>query len=740
MIHEPTHERVPSGPNPEELARIEAACDRYEDGCRRGDPPALEALWKEEGGGSDLLRELLVIELAYVLQSQRRPKIAEYLARFPGQAAAIEHAFAVTGASAEEETQTSNAGGDVPTVPPAQLDRQVVEALSLAGYTVVRELGRGGMGIVYEALQSAPARTVAVKVLRAGLMATDEESQRFLNEATAVARLEHPGIVALFEARRSRGLLYYSMQRISGESLAQALRRGPLDPDAAARLVANVARAVDHAHERGVLHRDIKPANILVDESGAPVLSDFGLARALDDAEIEATHSGLIVGTPAFMAPEQVAGKSRSLTTAVDIYGLGGVLYAALTGKAPHEGSSLASTLDNVRQTPPQPPSRVNAKVSRDLEAICLKCLDKDPHGRYTSARALAEDLDRWLVGEPTVARPVSNLTRARMWARRRPVVAGLLGALAASLLAGLVGIGWQWREANRQRLQAERLFDYLANRLLAQASTESNPQAANITVRALLDRQAARITGEFQDEPEVQAKLLETIGNTYDSLGLFEPAEKLLRQALTLITRLEGSTSPNTTRIQTRLGRVVAARGRHDEANTLLSQARATSLQKLGPDDPATLEATARLGAHQLAMGQRDAAEPLLREAYTARRRVLPTDHPDTLRSAHDLSRLLVASGRYAEAEPLANEFEYGIRCTRGPDHPDNVVALMNRGLIQRLRGKPDVALPLYRKAVDEAKRILGPDHPTTADALHEYNALKATLEKTRGSQAAVP
>ena len=717
--------------SPSLVGRLESVCDRFEDAWRDGDRPSLEEFWEGRVDGPDLLRELLVIEVLYRMRSGERPRPDEYLARFPGHESTIEGALAAVKDGKDVSTLfQSGCPAIAPTHPddPAReesAERHVVDALSRAGYEVTGELGRGGMGIVYEARQTALGRVVALKVLKSGLFATDDECRRFLNEAEAVAHLDHPAIVPIFEVRRSRGLYFYSMRRVGGSSLDRRLKQGPLSQQDAARLVARIARAVDEAHRHGILHRDIKPANILVDETGAPFLTDFGLARRLDGEGPDATRTGAVLGTPSYMAPEQAEGRISDLTTGTDVFGLGGVLYAALTGRAPHAGSSVADTLDRVRKVTPEAPSRINRLVPRDLESVCLKCLEKDPQRRYGSARELADDLDRWIAGKPTLARPVSALTRGRMWARRHPLPAALVSALVVAVLLGLAGIGWQWREANRQRLQAERLLDYLSNRLLAQASTELNPQGANVTVREILDRQAARIGGEFQGEPEIEGPLRETIGNTYHSLGLFDPAEKQLRRALDLIDRSEGSESPTSIRVSTRLGRVIGDKGGFEEGERLLSRTREAAVQTLGPNDPATLEATARLGALYFAQHRTKEAEPLLRQVLEARRRVLPTDHPDTLRSVNDLCRLAVETKQFDVAEPLAYEYEHGIRCARGPNHPDNVNALANQGLICRLQGKLAEAIPFHEKAAQEAKRILGPTHPATTSAEREYAAL---------------
>jgi WD40 repeat protein len=337
-------------------------------------------------------------------------------------------------------------------------------------YEIRRELGRGGMGVVYEARQISLNRPVALKMIRAGVLADDAELRRFQNEADAVAALDHPGIVTIYEVGEHDGQSYFSMKLVPGESLAARLDRYRDDPRAAARLVAEAAEAVHHAHLRGILHRDLKPANILVDEQGQPHVTDFGLAKKVE-GDSELTQSGAILGTPAYMAPEQASGRRGAATTSSDVYGLGAILYALLTGRSPFGGGSAVETLDAVRTQPPEPPTRLNPRLSRDLEVVCMKCLDKAPARRYTSARALAEDLRCYLAGEPITARPVGSVQRAWMWCRRNKGIAALGALLVASLMAGTAfslafafranqAAGLASREADRAGKEATRAND----------------------------------------------------------------------------------------------------------------------------------------------------------------------------------------------------------------------------------------------------------------------------------------
>jgi WD40 repeat protein len=339
---------------------------------------------------------------------------------------------------------------DIPAIPTEPAP--TIHPQTIGDYELIRRLGRGAMGDVYEARQVRLNRVVALKMIRGGLLATDDDVQRFRNEAEAVALLDHPRIVTIYAVGEDQGFHHFSMRLIRGGSLAERIESFRKDPRAAASLMIEVARAMQYAHQKGILHRDLKPANILVDENGQPHVSDFGLAKRLG-AGSDLTGTGAILGTPSYMAPEQAEGSRGRVTTLTDVYGLGAVLYALLTGRAPFVGGSLFETIEKVRSPePPDPPSRLNPQVHRDLETICLKCLQKDPQRRYPSAEQLADDLRRWLDGEPITARPVSVAARAWMWCRRNRTVAAFLVAL--SLFAGVST--WQWLRAEALRYHAE--------------------------------------------------------------------------------------------------------------------------------------------------------------------------------------------------------------------------------------------------------------------------------------------
>ena len=303
-------------------------------------------------------------------------------------------------------------------------------------YELLEEIARGGMGVVYKARQIKLNRIVALKMILAGQLASKEDVQRFHTEAEAAANLDHQGIVPIFEVGEHEGQHYFSMGYIDGDSLAGKLLDGPLPPRKAAKLIHAVAAAVQYAHQKGVIHRDLKPANILLTRGGRPKVTDFGLAKQVKgDSGLTAT--GQILGTPSYMPPEQASGRVNEVCEVSDVYALGAVLYATLTGRPPFQTDNPLDTLMQVLEREPVSPQQLNPAVPSDLETICLKCLEKDRRKRYSSAKRLCDELRRFLEGRPIVARPISRPARGWRWCKRNPVVSSLLAVVAVSMIVG---------------------------------------------------------------------------------------------------------------------------------------------------------------------------------------------------------------------------------------------------------------------------------------------------------------
>ena len=474
------------------LELIDQICDRYEVACREGNRPGVEAFLKgvKEPVRSALVRELLRVFLHYLQADQRQrwqrgervsvksyleqtpalrehsglvfelichevllreereeaPRPGYYLRHFPDHEKQLLRFFEARRMMPLAMQQVPSGRGTLHTAglstvadpnltaaeSPGQTRSSPHALPFVPGYEVLALLGRGAMGVVYKARQIKAGRDVALKMVLAGGHAGPELLTRFRDEAEAIARLQHPHVVQIFEVGAHQGLPFFSLEFCAGGSLDKKLAGTPLPPDKAAELVAKLARGVQAAHTARVIHRDLKPANVLLAEDGTPKVGDFGLAKKLD--EQGGTGTGAIMGTPSYMAPEQASGKSKEVGPAADVYALGAILYECLTGRPPFKAATPWDTISQVISDEPVPPTQLNAKVPRNLETICLKCLRKEASQRYGSAAELADDLDRFRRGEPIRA-PVGTLERLGKWVRRNPLVAGLTAAAAILLL-----------------------------------------------------------------------------------------------------------------------------------------------------------------------------------------------------------------------------------------------------------------------------------------------------------------
>jgi eukaryotic-like serine/threonine-protein kinase len=441
----------------EQAQRIHSFCEEFEARCRAGDSPRIEEylLRASENDQSVLLRELLFLEVELKHSSGEAISAAAYRSRFPEAASAIEVAFAESNRAPASFNSFASVTmhppvfgpGDAPTVflPPRPGDSSssLIKPDGSFGwigeYEILEEIARGGMGVVYKARQMPVKRLVALKMILTGQMASNEERQRFLREAELAANLDHPNIVPIYDVSEFQGCPFFSMKLVEGESLSRLIKQkarenSVFEPKAAAQLVVTLARAVHFAHERGFLHCDLKPSNILLERDGRPYVTDFGLAkRASEDSSL--SLSGAILGTPSYMAPEQASGARKSLSASTDVYGLGAILYELLTGSPPFHNPTVMETVVEVLERDPLPPRELRPEIPKELETICLKCLEKDPGQRYPSAQALADELVRHLQGE--VIDTTSFVPRLKRWHRREPeLVARLGGLLLVALIA----------------------------------------------------------------------------------------------------------------------------------------------------------------------------------------------------------------------------------------------------------------------------------------------------------------
>jgi tRNA A-37 threonylcarbamoyl transferase component Bud32 len=472
------------------VARLAEIAEDLQKRWESGERPAVEVYleqhrWLKED--QEAVLELVCLEMILRQESGETLILDEFVRRFPGHGDALRRLFQIHRAldagppslSAQpvcdvpgqdkkraESVATlriSDTAADGNSRPRAAREPPGASPLPAPqGYEIGEEIGRGGMGVVYKARQAGLNRTVALKVILSGPYANEAALARFRGEAEAVARLQHPAIVQVFELGQFEGRPFLAMEYVGCGSLAQRVGGTPQTPREAAQLVEHLARAIHVVHQQGIVHRDLKPANILLSHApttplgqSAPKIVDFGLAKFLDAEGPAATASLDVLGTPLYMAPEQAAGRAKEVGPAVDVYALGAVLYLLLTGEPPFKGETVFDTLQQIRSRDPVPPGRLLMGLSRDLETICLKCLEKEPRKRYASAELLADDLRRFLTGQPVLARPTPWWERCHKWARREPRVAALIALVCLVTLVGLVTTATLWRVAER-RARAE--------------------------------------------------------------------------------------------------------------------------------------------------------------------------------------------------------------------------------------------------------------------------------------------
>ncbi len=663
-------------------------------------------------------------------------------------------------------------GASCPPAPPAPGPAALPN--DLEGYEVLREVGRGGMGVVYEARDRRLNRAVALKMVLAKSHARPEDLVRFLAEAEAVARLQHPNIVQVFETGQHRGQLYFTMELVAGGCLSARLDGAPLPPAQVAPLVEPLACAVHYAHQMGIVHRDLKPANVLlagnavrgvpkeewtprtaVPAGWAPKVTDFGLAKRVEGGA-SLTRAGEILGTPNYMAPEQARGRAAEVGPHADTWALGAILYECLTGRPPFQGPTPTDTMLQVIHTEPVPPRRLQPRVPRDLETICLKCLNKEPSQRYASAEALADDLRRFQAGKPIHARPPGLPGRGWRWCRRNPVAAGLAALTALVFLVSFVLVAALWRraehnfaaaEAQRRRGDEERdraeeemrvaeaVGRFLQIDLLRQADPFEQAEAErlaggpfdpqeNPTVRELLDRAAAGLAGDgieakFPKQPRVQAEILRTIGSTYLDVGEYEKAVAHLARARDRMTVARGPDHPDTLVILRTLAMAHLAAGRTAAAISLLEDVRDTSVARLGPDHPHSTATLGMLATAYLGAGRKAEAVALREAVCRAWEARLGPDDPSTMRAMHNLAGAYRVVGRPQESIALLEKVRDARLSRLGPRHPATLVTLHSLALSYQAAGRTAEAIALLEGVRDAKVSVFGPDHPRTLNAM---------------------
>ena len=645
-------------------------------------------------------------------------------------------------------------------------------------YKLSSQLGEGGMGVVYRAQQLQPIhRDVALKIIKPG-MDSKQVIARFESERQALAMMDHPNIARVFDAgATSTGRPYFVMEWVDGIPIGRYCDSKRLSVKERIELFLDVCQAIQHAHQKGIIHRDIKPSNILVaekDGKAAPKVIDFGLAKALGpdlsggDRTEMMTELGTVMGTLAYMSPEQADLFHRDIDTRSDIYSLGAVLYELLTGTTPLTRERLAKVtpieaLRRVREEEPGAPSarvrqsaaaaataalrqsdpvRLPKLLQGELDWIAGKALEKDRARRYQTANALARDLERYMEREPVEAGPPSAAYRVRKFVQKHRLWLGAAAAFTALLVAGVVVSSWMALRASRAEQEARAVSNFLQSDLLAQASASNQARPGtrpdpDLKVRTALDRAAARIEGKFQAQPLVEASIRQTIGDTYEDLGLYAEGQRQVERALDLRRRVLGEKHPDALRSMSQLVELYRLQGNYAQAEALNVKVVEVQRRVLGAEHPDTLQAMHSLAILYGYLNQYAEAEALFTKVLDAQRRVLGEQHARTLETMHDLATLYQRQGNYAQAEPLYTKTMEISRRVLGEEHPDTLVSMSGVAVVYQMQGKYAQAEPLESKVWEAQRRVLGEEHLFTLNTANHLASVYADQGKYDQAEA---
>ncbi len=635
---------------------------------------------------------------------------------------------------------------------------------TIGPYTILSTLGEGGMGMVYLAQQAKPVRRrVALKVIKAG-MDSKQVIARFQAERQALALMNHPGIASVYEAGMTEDARpYFVMEYIEGTSITEACDAQHLDTTQRLELMAEVCDAVQHAHQKGVIHRDLKPGNILVsrgdDDRLRPTIIDFGVAKATSQDLTEMTYmtqQGHLVGTPAYMSPEQVDLNIADIDTRSDVYALGVIMYEVITGRPPFDPRSLWDAgLEEMRriireEEPPRPSTWLSttggeeaAKIAkarqtevaslarmlgRELEWIPLKALRKERSERYDSAKDMAEDIRRYLGGQPLEAGPESAMYRLRKAVRRNKGAFTAAAIVCLVLIAGVViSLGFAFEadrereaaiqardEAETEKNRAEAVKDFVTTMLASVDPAKAGDMDKEL-MKLVLAEAATRVSEQFKEQPLVEAEIRSVIGSTYQALGMYDEAEPHAVAAMAIFRRALGDEHPDTLNSINSMGNLLGRQGKYDEAMPYCVEDLETTRRVLGDEHPSTLSSISNMGSLLYMQGKYDEAMPYYVEDLETSRRVLGDEHPKTLSSIGNMAVLLASQGKYEEAMPYYVEALEGNRRVLGDEHPSTLGSINAMGSLFYMQGKYDEAMPYFVEALEGKRRVLGDEHPDT-------------------------
>jgi len=612
---------------------------------------------------------------------------------------------------------------------------------SFVGYQLVREIHRGGQGVVYQAVQQSTKRKVALKVMKEGPFAGPSDKARFDREVQVLGQLNHPSIVAIHDTGVAAGCHYFVMDYISGQPLDVYIASSEWSVEETLRLFVRICEAVNAAHLHGVIHRDLKPSNIRVDAAGQPHILDFGLAKVAsgDPAASAMTMTGQFVGSLPWASPEQAEGSPGKIDLRTDVYSLGVILYQMLTSKFPYDVTgNMHQILDRIMLAQPLRPSAIRRQINDEVETLVLKCLSKERERRYQTAGELARDIQHYLDGEPIEAKRDSVGYVLRKQLRRYKVPTAIAAAFVLVVTVGLVASLTFWQreihqrelaDASAQRAHQEAAKAEAVSRFLQDMLASVRPSKAlgrEMTVREVVDESAKKIEEDSLDQqPEVDAALRTTIGLTYQALGLYEAAKPHLEAALEIRRQLFGEEHAETLLSMRLLATLYWEQGRYNQAQSLFVPTLELSRRVLGPEHADTLGTMNNLALVYQSQGRYDLAEPLLVRTLELNRRVLGEEHTDTLTTMGNLASLYSDQGRYDQAESLYREALAMKRRLLGSQHPNLALSLNNLALLLQNKGDYAEAELLFREALDIYRQVHAQAHPSVAASLNNLAGL---------------